>query len=161
MKYINFLFLSLLFLTACKSQTNEINYEVIKTDYEVIKTDNEWREQLDQMSYLVLRKAYTERPYTGKYDNFYEKGTYHCAGCNEPLYKSNNKYNSFCGWPSFDKEINDKLVYDVDYKLGYPRTEIKCKKCGGHLGHVFNDGPKETTGIRHCVNSAALIFKKS
>ena len=72
-----------------------------------------------------------------------------------------NKYNSFCGWPSFDKEISDKLVYDVDYKLGYPRTEIKCKKCGGHLGHVFNDGPKETTGIRHCVNSAALVFKKS
>ena len=107
MKYINFLFLYLLFLTACKSQTNEINYEVIKTD-------NEWREQLDQMSYLVLRKAYTERPYTGKYDNFYEKGTNHCAGCNEPLYKSNNKYNSFCGWPSFDKEIKDKLVYNDD-----------------------------------------------
>ena len=73
---------------SCKSQQNEIKYEVIKTD-------NEWREQLDQMSYLVLRKAYTERPYTGKYDNFYEKGTYHCAGCDEPLYKSSNKYNSF------------------------------------------------------------------
>ena len=109
---------------SCKSQQNEIKYEVIKTD-------NEWREQLDQMSYLVLRKAYTERPYTGKYDNFYEKGTYHCAGCDEPLYNSSNKYNSFCGWPSFDREISDKLVYDVDYKLGYPRTEIKCKKCGG------------------------------
>ena len=126
MKYINFFFLFLIFLMSCKSQQYEIKYEVIKTD-------NEWREQLDQMSYLVLRKAYTERPYTGKYDNFYEKGTYHCAGCDEPLYKSSNKYNSFCGWPSFDKEISDKLVYDVDYKLGYPRTEIKCKKCGGHL----------------------------
>ena len=154
MKYINFFLPFLLFFMSCKSQQKEINYEVIKTD-------NEWREQLDQMSYLVLRKAYTERPYTGKYDNFYEKGTYHCAGCDEPLYNSSNKYNSFCGWPSFDKEISDKLVYDVDYKLGYPRTEIKCKKCGGHLGHVFNDGPKETTGIRHCVNSAALVFKKS
>ncbi len=67
----------------------------------------------------------------------------------------------FVDGPSFDREISDKLVYDVDYKLGYPRTEIKCKKCGGHLGHVFNDGPRETTGIRHCVNSAALVFKKS
>ena len=95
-----------------------------------------------------------------KYDDFYEKGTYHCAGCDEPLYKSDHKYNSYCGWPSFDREISDKLEYDVDYKLGYPRTEIKCKKCGGHLGHVFNDGPKETTGIRHCVNSVALVFKK-
>ena len=95
-----------------------------QAQYEVVKSDAEWKSQLDDLSYLVLRKAYTERPYTGKYDNFYEKGTYHCAGCNEPLYKSNNKYNSFCGWPSFDKEINDKLVYDVDYKLGYPRTGL-------------------------------------
>ena len=76
------------------------------------------------------------------------------------MYKR-QKYNSYCGWPSFDKEINNKLEYDVDYKLGYPRTEIKCKKCGGHLGHVFKDGPKETTGIRHCVNSVALVFKKA
>ena len=68
---------------------------------------------------------------------------------------------AFCGWPSFDREINDKIEYDVDYKLGYPRTEIKCKKCGGHLGHVFNDGPKKTTGKRHCVNSVALVFKKA
>ena len=132
-----------------------------QAQYEVVKSDAEWKSQLDELSYLVLRKAYTERPYTGKYDNFYEKGTYHCAGCDEALYKSDHKYNSFCGWPSFDREINDKLTYDVDYKLGYPRTEIKCKKCGGHLGHVFNDGPKETTGIRHCVNSVALVFKKS
>ena len=129
--------------------------------YEFTKTDSEWKSQLDELSYLVLRKAYTERPYSGKYDNFYEKGIYHCAGCDEPLYKSSRKYNSYCGWPSFDKEINNKLEYDVEYKLGYPRTEIKCKKCGGHLGHVFKDGPKETTGIRHCVNSVALFFKKA
>ena len=150
MKYINFLFLSLLFLTACKSQTNEINYEVIKTD-------NEWREQLDQMSYLVLRKAYTERPYTGKYDNFYEKGTYHCAGCNEPLYKSNNKYNSFCGWPSFDQAIEGTIKYVDDYSHNMVRTEIVCVNCGGHLGHVFNDGPTET-GLRYCVNSVSIDF---
>ena len=83
---------------SCKSQQNEIKYEVIKTD-------NEWREQLDQMSYLVLRKAYTERPYTGKYDNFYEKGTYHCAGCDEPLYKSSNKYNSFVGGLALTRKL--------------------------------------------------------
>ena len=96
-----------------------------QAQYEVVKSDAEWKSQLDELSYLVLRKAYTERPYTGKYDNFYEKGTYHCAGCDEALYKSDHKYNSYCGWPSFDREIKDKLIYDVDYKLGYPRTEIK------------------------------------
>ena len=96
-----------------------------QAQYEVVKSDAEWKSQLDELSYLVLRKAYTERPYTGKYDNFYEKGTYHCAGCDEALYKSDHKYNSYCGWPSFDREIKDKLIYDVDYKLGYPRTELK------------------------------------
>ena len=150
---LRFFLINILFLISTQVISSQAKYEIEKTDLE-------WREQLDEMSYLVLRKAYTERPFTGKYDNFYEKGTYHCAGCDEPLYKSSRKYNSYCGWPSFDKEISDKIEYDVDYKLGYPRKEIKCKKCGGHLGHVFNDGPKNTTGIRHCVNSVALIFKK-
>ena len=78
--------------------------------------------------------------------------------CGNPLYESNNKYESNCGWPSFDRAVENSIDYDVDYKLGYPRTELKCSNCGGHLGHVFNDGPKETTGKRHCINSAALNF---
>ena len=106
------------------------------------------------MSYLVLRKAYTERPYTGKYDYFYEKGTYHCAGCDEPLYSSSNKYNSFCGWPSFDKEISDKLVYDVDYKLGYPRTEIK----GNGLNYIISN-LTDPTNIKN-IEIANEFFKR-
>ena len=124
------------------------------------KKDLNWREILDPEQYNIMREEGTENPGSSSLNQEKRKGTYHCAGCDEPLYKSSRKYNSYCGWPSFDKEISDKIEYDVDYKLGYPRKEIKCKKCGGHLGHVFNDGPKNTTGIRHCVNSAALIFKK-
>ena len=129
-----------------------------KTNYTVKKTDKEWKKQLPKMSYMVLRKAATEYPFTGKYNNHKENGIYTCAGCNTPLYESNYKYDSKCGWPSFDRAININIEYDVDYKLGYARTELKCNKCGGHLGHVFKDGPKETTGKRHCINSAALNF---
>ena len=131
---------------------------VEKTDYIVKKTDKEWKEQLPKMSYMVLRKAATEYPFTGKYNNHKENGIYTCAGCNTPLYESNYKYDSKCGWPSFDRAININIEYGIDYKLGYARTELKCNKCGGHLGHVFKDGPKETTGKRHCINSAALNF---
>ena len=80
-------------------------------------------------------------------------------GCGADLYSSENKYNSRCGWPSFDRGENDNLEYSIDYSLGMIRTEIKCKNCGGHLGHLFNDGPKNTTGKRHCINSAALNFE--
>ena len=129
-----------------------------KKNYLYEKTDKEWRSALPKMSYMVLRKAATEYPFTGKYNNHKEEGTYLCAGCNTPLYKSDNKYESYCGWPSFDRAIERNIEYDIDYKLGYARKELKCSKCGGHLGHVFNDGPKNTTGKRHCINSAALIF---
>ena len=129
-----------------------------KKNYQYEKTDEEWQSFLPKMSYLVLRKAATEYPFTGKYNNHKDEGTYLCAGCNSPLYKSDNKYESNCGWPSFDRSIKNSIEYDIDYKLGYPRTELKCSKCGGHLGHVFNDGPKDTTGKRHCINSAALKF---
>ena len=80
-------------------------------------------------------------------------------GCDEELYKSENKYNSNCGWPSFDNAIENKIEYGIDYKIGYPRIELKCKNCGSHLGHMFDDGPKDTTGKRHCINSIALNFK--
>ena len=129
-----------------------------KKNYEYKKTDWEWQSDLPKMSYMVLRKAATEYPFTGKYNEHKGKGTYNCAGCDTPLYKSDNKYESNCGWPSFDRAIKGSIEYGVDYKLGYARTELKCSKCGGHLGHVFKDGPKETTGKRHCINSAALNF---
>ena len=109
---------------------------------------------------VIVNKG-TEYPNTGKYNKHFEKGIYHCKACDSPLYESNSKFESNCGWPSFDDEIKNAITRHSDYILGYKRIEICCAKCGGHLGHVFNDGPKETTGIRHCVNSAALIFKKS
>ena len=110
------------------------------------------------MAFYVLREAGTERAFSGKYDKFYEKGTYQCAACATPLYQSKHKYDSGSGWPSFDRGEDKNIEYDVDYKLGYARTELKCNKCGGHLGHMFNDGPRQTTGRRHCINSAALSF---
>lgn len=151
------LFFITVLLIGCNGVSQEKKSKEDKS-YEVKKTDQQWREELPKMSYMVLRKAATEYPFTGKYNNHKAKGTYTCAGCNTPLYKSENKYDSKCGWPSFDRALETNIEYDVDYKLGYARTELKCNKCGGHLGHVFNDGPKETTGKRHCINSAALNF---
>jgi peptide-methionine (R)-S-oxide reductase len=151
------IFLVTLVLISCNGVSQEKKSREDKI-YAVEKTDQEWKEELPKMSYMVLRKAATEYPFTGKYNNHKTKGIYTCAGCNTPLYKSENKYDSKCGWPSFDRAVESNIEYDVDYKLGYARTELKCNKCGGHLGHVFNDGPKETTGKRHCINSAALNF---
>jgi len=145
------------FLISCNG-LSQLKKTTEPKSYSVEKTDEEWKNELPKMSYLVLRKAETEYPFTGKYNNHKAKGTYTCAGCNTPLYESENKYDSECGWPSFDRAVESNIEYDVDYKLGYARTELKCNKCGGHLGHVFNDGPKETTGKRHCINSAALNF---
>ena len=153
----NLLFLIAFVFLSCSGISQQKKSDKKKI-YAVEKTDQEWNEELPKMSYLVLRKAATEYPFTGKYNNHKVKGTYTCAGCNTPLYQSENKYDSKCGWPSFDRALESNIEYDVDYKLGYARTELKCNKCGGHLGHVFNDGPKETTGKRHCINSAALNF---
>lgn len=153
----NLLFFIAIVFISCSGVSQQKKSDKKKI-YAVEKTDQEWKEELPKMSYLVLRKAATEYPFTGKYNNHKAKGTYTCAGCNTPLYQSENKYDSKCGWPSFDRALESNIEYDVDYKLGYARTELKCNKCGGHLGHVFNDGPKETTGKRHCINSAALNF---
>ena len=153
----HFFILMIATLSSCIGEAQQKETNENKA-YKYEKTDDEWKSSLPRMSYMVLRKAATEYPFTGKYNKHKEDGTYHCAGCNTPLYKSDNKYDSNCGWPSFDRAVEDNIEYDVDYKLGYARTELKCNKCGGHLGHVFNDGPKETTGKRHCINSAALNF---
>ncbi len=153
----NFLFLIMMVVISCNGLSQQRD-SIVGSSYSIEKTDQEWKMELPKISYLVLRKAATEYPFTGKYNNHKAEGTYTCAGCNTPLYESENKYDSKCGWPSFDRAVESNIEYDVDYKLGYARTELKCNKCGGHLGHVFNDGPKETTGKRHCINSAALNF---
>ncbi len=126
--------------------------------YAVTKTDAEWKKQLTDMQYYVLRQAGTERAFTSPLNKNYEDGVYHCAACDTPLFKSDHKFDSGSGWPSFDREIKGNVAFSTDYKIGYARTEEHCATCGGHLGHVFNDGPRETTGKRHCINGVALKF---
>lgn len=125
----------------------------------VIKTNEEWKKQLSPLAFKVLREKGTERPYTGIYDNFYQEGTYYCAGCNNKLFESNTKFHSGCGWPSFYSPADSVNIIEIpDHSFGMNRIEIRCSKCDGHLGHVFNDGPKPT-GLRYCINSASLRFE--
>lgn len=129
-----------------------------KETYPISKTDAEWKKQLTDMQYYVLRKAGTERAFSSTLNKNYEDGVYYCVACDTPLFKSEHKFDSGSGWPSFDKEINGNVAFSTDYNIGYARTEEHCATCGGHLGHVFNDGPRNTTGQRHCINGAALNF---
>ena len=129
--------------------------------FKVTKTEAEWKKSLSQTQFYILREAATENPFTSEWLENKEKGTYVCAGCDTELFKSEYKFDSGTGWPSFDREIKGNVIYDVDYKIGYKRTEEHCATCGGHLGHVFDDGPKKTTGKRHCINGAALKFVAS
>jgi peptide-methionine (R)-S-oxide reductase len=127
-------------------------------EYEVTKTEAEWRSQLSKLEYYVLREKGTERAFSSDLDKIYEKGIYVCKACNTPLFKSDHKFDSGTGWPSFDREIKGNVDFSNDYNLGYTRTEEHCAICGGHLGHVFNDGPGQTTGQRHCINGVTLKF---
>ena len=124
-----------------------------------MKTDKDWKEILSPEAYHILREKGTERAYTGKYDNHFEKGVYVCAGCSMELFDSSSKFNSHCGWPSFDSALNEKVSELKDTSHGMIRVEIICSNCGGHLGHVFPDGPSQT-GLRYCVNSLSLDFKE-
>ena len=113
----------------------------------------------DEQKNVLLNKA-TEAPFSGEYLNFEQSGTYTCANCGNKIFDSNNKFNSHCGWPSFDYAIEGSTKKVSDYTHGMVREEVVCANCGGHLGHVFDDGPKDTTGQRYCINSLSLSFKK-
>ena len=129
-------------------------------DEKIHLTDAEWREQLTPEQYAVLRQGGTERAFTGQYEKNKAAGEYRCAGCGQPLFESDDKFDSGSGWPSFVKPADGGAVEEhSDASLGMVRTEVVCAKCQGHLGHVFPDGPSDRGGMRYCINSAALDFE--
>ena len=133
--------------------------EVVK---EINRTDSEWRQLLDESSYSVLREKGTERAFTGNYLNHKGVGIYVCGACGQDLFSSKAKYDSGSGWPSFYEPIRPETIMEVeDRSLGMIRVEVICSACKSHLGHVFDDGPRETTGLRYCINSVSLDFKEN
>ncbi len=120
-------------------------------------TEEEWRKRLTPEQYKVLREKGTEAPFTGKFYKNFEKGVYMCAACGQPLFSSDTKFDSDCGWPSFDRSLEGNVEFHKDSSFGMQRTEVLCKNCGSHLGHVFDDGPTKT-GKRFCINSVSLDF---
>jgi peptide-methionine (R)-S-oxide reductase len=142
-------------LFSCQAQQKK---KADKTEFKVNKTEQEWKQQLSREQFNVLRLAGTELPGTGKYNLHFEDGIYTCAGCGAKLFSSESKFETDCGWPSFDKALGDSTVIERrDLSHGMIRTEILCSNCGGHLGHVFNDGPT-SSGLRYCINSVSLDF---
>lgn len=133
----------------------------MKTENKIEKTEEEWKQILTPMQFEILRKKGTERPFSGEYENFWDKGKYACAGCGNLLFSSETKFDAGCGWPSFYEALDkSKITERVDLSHGMKRIEVMCAKCGGHLGHVFDDGPRDKTGLRYCINSVSIQFKK-
>jgi len=139
-------------LAACGASSAEAR------TWPVTRTEAEWRSRLTAAEFRVLRRAGTERPFSSPLDEEKRRGTFVCAGCNNNLYSSSTKYDSRTGWPSFWRPLRGGIATDTDYLLGYPRTEVLCADCGGHLGHVFSDGPRPT-GKRYCMNGVAMNFR--
>ncbi|MGO2359371.1 MAG: peptide-methionine (R)-S-oxide reductase MsrB [Mesonia sp.] len=144
---------SLLF--SCDSNAQKKSKE---EQFPVQKTEKQWKKELSSEQYNVLRQAGTERPFSSPLNDIKEAGTFLCAACENPLYVTKNKFKSGTGWPSFDQPIEGGVFFSTDNKLGYTRNEVLCANCGGHIGHVFDDGPKETTGKRFCMNGDAMTF---
>lgn len=154
MKSITIAFL-LILAVSCKSEAQQ---EKPSKTYKIEKSESEWKAELSEEAFRVLRKAATERPFSSPLNNVKAPGTFVCAACGNELYETKYKFDSGTGWPSFDRAVENSLAYSSDRKLGYERSELLCGDCGGHLGHVFDDGPQETTGKRHCINGVALKF---
>jgi len=149
--------LFLAFATACQTKQKQ---EPVSAIVQIKKTEAEWKKILTPQQYKVLRQKGTERPFTGKDWDNHDKGTYYCAGCQLELFSSETKFESGTGWPSFYQPIKQGVVtVGTDKSYGMVRDEVECARCGGHLGHVFNDGPKPT-GLRYCMNSISMTFEK-
>jgi peptide methionine sulfoxide reductase msrA/msrB len=159
-RIINICFLLILCFTSCAQNNKKANDSQVKSkDTNMNISEKDWKAKLTPEQYYILREKGTEKPFSGEFVFTKEKGTYKCGGCGEPLFTDDMKFESHCGWPSFDKEIaGGKIIQTEDNSLGMRRTEITCAKCGGHLGHIFDDGPTET-GKRYCVNSGSLSFE--
>ncbi|WP_304139155.1 peptide-methionine (R)-S-oxide reductase MsrB [Mesonia mobilis] len=156
MKKLSYLLIVLAFsLNSCQSNAQK---KPKAEQFKIQKSEKEWKQELSNEEYYILRQAGTEKPFSSELNNIKEPGTFVCAACENPLYKTKHKFESGTGWPSFDRPIDGGIFYSTDNKLGYTRNEVLCAKCGGHLGHVFNDGPKETTGKRYCMNGDAMDF---
>ena len=158
MKKLLLLTIFSVFLISCNGNAQKKSKEEIAENYEINKTEAEWKEELTSEEFEVLRQAGTERPFSSELNDIKKPGTFVCAACGNELYKTEHKFMSGTGWPSFDRAIDGGVAYGSDSKLGYQRDEVHCARCGGHLGHVFNDGPRETTGKRHCINGVAMDF---
>lgn len=157
MKTLRMLFLAASFMSIYSCSQAQKNEK--QTTRQVQKTETEWKKELTPQQYYVLREKGTERAFTSPLNANKKKGVYHCAACNTPLFSSDTKFDSGTGWPSFYKPLfADNVEEDKDVSLGMVRTEVLCKVCGGHLGHVFEDGPAPT-GLRYCLNGVSLTFK--
>jgi peptide-methionine (R)-S-oxide reductase len=162
MRIITLSLLSMCMLVACAQSPEKQNSSSTsdqKSEYPVVKTEEEWKSELTEQEYYVIRQKGTERAGTGDLLDNKKEGVYTCGACGNELYSSETKFNSGTGWPSFYDCIEGAVKEDSDEGFGMVRTEILCAECGGHLGHVFDDGP-EPTGLRHCVNSVSLDFKE-
>lgn len=158
---VTFILLSCTMRDMKSNRINELDggKDSTKKEFEVVKTEEEWKKQLTPEQYYVLRQKGTERPFSGKFELHEKEGMYTCAACGNELFSSSTKFNSGCGWPSFFASLDStRIKYVTDESHGMSRTEIMCARCGGHLGHVFDDGPAPT-GLRYCVNSLSLEFK--
>jgi peptide-methionine (R)-S-oxide reductase len=145
---------------ACPKKEKVMKDDAIMDEEKIERSEEQWRQQLSPEQYQILREAGTERAFTGEYWDNHEQGVYRCGACGLPLFESKTKFDSGTGWPSFYAPIAESRVNNVtDRSHGMDRTEVRCRRCGSHLGHVFDDGPKPT-GLRYCINSAALKFEK-
>jgi peptide-methionine (R)-S-oxide reductase len=155
-KLVSFSIAAILSLASCSQKNQSTTSTMVPP---VVKTEEEWKKELSPEQFRILREKGTERAFTGEFWDHHDIGTYSCAACGQELFQSDSKFDSGCGWPSYFKPINELVISeDKDTTYGMVRTEVMCSKCGGHLGHVFQDGPPPT-GLRYCINSGSLIFK--